>query len=242
MAEPAPRGRVAIVIVCRNALAALARTLDSIRLRGDADRVATVVIDGASSDGTPALLNARAAELHHFSSERDDGIYDAMNKGWLAAPADAHVLYLGAGDTLLSFPPAQQLLRADGTPHPLLLGRTTVGDREFRSRWGAEMKLRNTAHHQALLVHRGVSNGPPFDASLSTYADWDFNLHLLARGLAPQRAPALHTHAEPGGRSWAMSDTVEMYRVARRHGGLAVGVLSWALNSVSRLQRRLGAR
>jgi hypothetical protein len=233
---------VAIVIVCRNADVALERTLDSISRMAEAKRVATVVIDGASNDGTLALLQARASELHHFRSERDRGIYDAMNKGWLAAPADSHVLYLGAGDMLLSLPPAEQLRRADGTPHLLLLGRTTVGERDFHSRWGAEMKLRNTAHHQAMLVHRSVSAEPPFDANLSTYADWDFNLRLYARGLRPQPVAGLHVYAEPGGKSWAMNETGEMFRIARRHGGLVVGAMSWAVNSISRLQRRLGAR
>lgn len=242
MAEAVATGCVAIVIVCRNARAALVRTLDSIRSYGDAKRVKTIVIDGASADGTLALLESRAAELHYFSSERDGGIYDAMNKGWLAAPADAHVLYLGAGDTLLAVPEAANLVRADGTPYPLLLGRTTVGDREFRSRWGAELKLRNTAHHQALLVHRSVSAAAPFDAALAVYADWDFNLRLRAAGLTPQPAPGLRTHAEPGGRSWSMRDTGELFLVARRHGGIAVGALSWTINSISRLQRRLRTR
>ena len=40
-----------------------------------------VVIDGASSDGTAELLQARRGDIDVLVSEKDEGIYDALNKG-----------------------------------------------------------------------------------------------------------------------------------------------------------------
>jgi glycosyltransferase len=40
-----------------------------------------VVIDGVSTDGTLELLETRRSEIAVLVSERDSGIYDALNKG-----------------------------------------------------------------------------------------------------------------------------------------------------------------
>ena len=233
-----PVSPIAVVVVCRNALAALQRTLAS--LAGLADpRLRVIVIDGASGDGTPAFLLAGAGALFHARSEPDGGIYDAMNKGWQAAPADAHVLYLGAGDLLLQVPVDAALHDAQGRPHPVVIGQVSIGRQAFRSRWGGEMRLRNTAHHQALLVHKSVSPQPPFDSSLRVYADWDFNLQLLRRGVVAHAVDSLRAVAEPGGASWH-HDLAEIRAVASRHGGPLTGWAAWALNRVSLWRRQLG--
>ncbi len=55
-----------------------------------------IVVDGASQDGTQAWLKASALP-DVWLSERDRGIYDAMNKGVLQASGE-YLLFLNAGD------------------------------------------------------------------------------------------------------------------------------------------------
>lgn len=55
-----------------------------------------VVIDGGSTDGTIAILEANKSKINYIS-EPDKGIYDAMNKGVKMATGDA-IGTLGAGD------------------------------------------------------------------------------------------------------------------------------------------------
>lgn len=43
--------------------------------------VESVVIDGRSTDGTVSVLEALRKKIDVFISEKDDGIYDALNKG-----------------------------------------------------------------------------------------------------------------------------------------------------------------
>jgi glycosyltransferase involved in cell wall biosynthesis len=235
--ETKPRS-IAIVVVCRNVRKALGHTLDSIRSVDD-PRVLPIVIDGASSDGTSDLLRSLEGWTFHARSEPDGGIYDAMNKGWQACPRDAHVLYLGAGDLLHQLPAPAELIDELGRPWPVVLGRCDIGATAFRSRWGAEMRLRNTAHHQALLIHRSVARQPPFDASLRIYGDWDFNLRLLSSGHHARHVDSLRTYAQPGGASWR-HDLVEIALVARRHSGPVVAAASWALNRWSLWRRERG--
>lgn len=227
---------VAVVIVTRNCLAALNATVDSLVALNDA-RLRPILIDGASTDGTAdRVAELRNGWAHHALSEPDRGIYDAMNKGWRAAPPDAFILYLGAGDLVLELPVDGALRDPAGRAIPLALGRCSVGEMQFRSRWSAEMRLRNTAHHQAMLVHKSVSPEPPFDIGLRIYGDWDFNLRMLEAGVMARHVPGFRTYAEAGGASWR-HDLAEIRVVAARHGGPLIGAAAFALNQVSRWRR-----
>jgi glycosyltransferase len=47
-----------------------------------------IVIDGSSTDGTLDRITPYRGDIHHFVSEKDKGIYDAMNKGLALATGD----------------------------------------------------------------------------------------------------------------------------------------------------------
>lgn len=87
---------VSVITVCYNSAATLARALQSV---ADQDwlRVEHIVIDGASTDSTPAIIERFLPRLAHVVSEPDDGIYDAMNKGLDRASGDI-VCFLNADD------------------------------------------------------------------------------------------------------------------------------------------------
>ena len=40
-----------------------------------------LVLDGASTDGTVEIVQRNSDKVAHFVSEKDNGIYSAMNKG-----------------------------------------------------------------------------------------------------------------------------------------------------------------
>lgn len=60
-----------------------------------------IVIDGGSSDGTAEVVRRYEERLGHFVSEKDDGMYDALNKGIKAAHGE-WVIVLNSGDRFCS--------------------------------------------------------------------------------------------------------------------------------------------
>ncbi|MFN3404415.1 MAG: glycosyltransferase family 2 protein [Cytophagaceae bacterium] len=58
-----------------------------------------VIIDGGSNDGTIDIIKDYSRFLAFWVSEKDKGIYDAMNKGLKAARGE-YVLFLNSGDLL----------------------------------------------------------------------------------------------------------------------------------------------
>lgn len=98
---PEPRYRLTVVTVCWNALADLKPTVESVlrqKAKGSIS-IEHLVVDGASTDGTPEWLAEQlaAGNIERYVSEPDRGIYDAMNKGINLAGGEV-LAFLNAGD------------------------------------------------------------------------------------------------------------------------------------------------
>lgn len=92
---------LSVITVTYNAEKTLERTLRSVEHQSFIDQMEHIIIDGASKDGTMALVKAyteRNPEMKIIvTSEKDKGIYDAMSKGLMAASGE-FVCFLNAGD------------------------------------------------------------------------------------------------------------------------------------------------
>ncbi|MEO8938084.1 MAG: glycosyltransferase, partial [Burkholderiaceae bacterium] len=72
--------KVSVITVCFNAADSIERTIESVRSQTYRD-IEHVVVDGASSDGTMEIVRRHADGIAIIVSEKDGGIFDAMNKG-----------------------------------------------------------------------------------------------------------------------------------------------------------------
>ena len=231
------RRTICVVIVCRNARPLLKKTLLNIGELND-PHLQTIVIDAQSTDGTQELLDSWRDKLLYFSSEPDSGIYDAMNKGWRAAPENSYILFLGAGDYVLELPKTEDMIGASGTFPFVIMGDCIMGQTLFTSRWDGRMRFYNTAHHQSLLIHKSIHPDPPFNDSLRIFADWDFNLRLFRSGIRAKRVESFRSFAEPGGVS-AQPDLAEVRRVAQYHSGAWAGWVAWIRYKAFLLWRKI---
>ncbi|MCF0069011.1 glycosyltransferase [Dyadobacter sp. CY261] len=72
--------KVSILTVVYNGAATIRHCIESV-LGQDYPNVEYIVVDGNSKDGTQEIVRSYGNKITHFVSERDGGIYDAMNKG-----------------------------------------------------------------------------------------------------------------------------------------------------------------
>lgn len=90
--------KISIITVCYNAEAHIDETLRSVVMQDHRD-IEHIVVDGGSSDGTMAKVERYREVLAHVVSERDKGVYDAMNKGLRLATGEV-VAFVNAGDMI----------------------------------------------------------------------------------------------------------------------------------------------
>ena len=94
--ERPPGPRISVVIAVRDAVTVIGRSIDSV-LAQDYPHVELIVIDGASTDGTQQVIEARADRIAYMVSEPDRGVYDAWNKALDRMTGD-WACFLGADD------------------------------------------------------------------------------------------------------------------------------------------------
>ena len=79
--------KVSIITVVYNNDKTISQSIQSV-LSQTYEDIEYIIIDGHSSDNTVNVINDYKTSLDYFISEKDDGIYDAMNKGIKAATGD----------------------------------------------------------------------------------------------------------------------------------------------------------
>ncbi len=79
-----------------NGAASIEKCMQSVFMQ-DYSNIEYLIIDGKSTDGTNAIIDKYKNKIDYHITEKDAGIYDAMNKGINAATGD-FILFLNADD------------------------------------------------------------------------------------------------------------------------------------------------
>src|SRR5689334_2229074 len=91
---------LSVITVVYNNAADIERTLLSV-LNQSYKGIEYIVVDGASTDGTLQIIEKYKDRITKLISEKDNGIYDAMNKGLASATGD-YVLFMNSADEFYS--------------------------------------------------------------------------------------------------------------------------------------------
>lgn len=79
--------KISIITVSFNSADTIKETIDSV-LSQDYPNIEYIIVDGNSTDGTQAIVQSYGSRIAKFISEKDKGLYDAMNNGIALATGD----------------------------------------------------------------------------------------------------------------------------------------------------------
>ena len=238
--------RITYITITYNAEAVLKRTLDSV-LSQDYPKISHFIIDGASTDGTMAIIDdyvrcSNEADNGHrvqVTSEPDKGIYDAMNKG-LRSIDGSYVCFLNAGDFLPAPDVASrinaQCSMVNGQSPAVLYGDTDIVDSE--GRFLHHRRLSPPEHltwksfrqgmlvcHQAFYARTDFAIATPYDMRYRYSADVDWCIRVM-KAAAKERVPLLNlkmvvvNYTEEGQTTLHHRESLwERYHVMEHHYG-----------------------
>ncbi len=179
---------ISIITVNLNDVEGLKRTMTSV-FEQTFREFEYIIIDGGSTDGSKEYIERNKDKIDYWVSEKDSGIYNAMNKGIKAANGD-YLLFLNSGDWLFENAVLDKVadklsdcdvlygnmvkVFSDGKQH-LDKG---VNGREITFYTFATGNL----NHQATFISKGlfVRYGL-YDENIGIVADWNF--FLIALGM-----------------------------------------------------------
>jgi glycosyltransferase involved in cell wall biosynthesis len=204
---------LSIIIPTYNSAAYIDSCLQSITTQTDLSSVEVICIDGGSTDETVEKIkeHAKSQSEIKYISEKDDGIYDAMNKGIDLAKGQ-WVYFLGSDDTLWAKDTLAQAKKHLKTDLDVVYGNVDVDsqipgymyDGEFTN----EKIVTKNIGHQAIFYKRDVIKRlGKYNTNYHLLADWDLNLKWF-------NDPELHKQYidmpvakfAPGGRSQTNTD------------------------------------
>lgn len=184
--------KITVITVCRNAARTIGATLRSVASQTYPD-IEHLIIDGASTDDTLSIVTAEGRRVARVISEKDAGIYDAMNKGLCAATGDL-VGFLHADDIYADDRALERIARlattsgADIVLADILMVKGEARDtvvreysvREFDRDWfeQGDMPPHPGFYHQRDLIDRfGL-----YKTDYSLAADYEFLTRILYKG------------------------------------------------------------
>lgn len=171
--------KLTIVIATFNASRTLKSALESV-LNLTYNDWECIIVDGLSNDETLHIIESyeqKDNRFHHIS-EKDNGVYDAFNKGWKEAQGE-WIYYLGADDTLFATG-LEKLMNVAKKVNPDV-GVVSGGVIRV-SQNGSQRKMITKGYigsHQSMVMKRSVleqMNG--FDLNYQILADFDLFIRL----------------------------------------------------------------
>jgi len=199
---------LSIITISYNDLSGLQFTLAS--SKSFDERVEWIIVDGGSTDGTQQFLS-ELSEDYLFSSEPDEGLYDAMNKGLKEATGE-YVIFMNSGDGFHSEQTLKEILSSLEKDKPDVLYGETMYQDEARKNLGIRSevttrKLPKSLHwkmlingmlvcHQSFVAKKELV---PFYKLNNLSADYDWMISVLKNSKTIQNAKMIIANYLIGG-------------------------------------------
>jgi putative colanic acid biosynthesis glycosyltransferase len=186
--------RISIIVPTFNSALTIEHALQSVFSQSQ-NACEVIVIDGGSTDATLSIIQQHHTRIAHVVSEKDNGIYDAINKGLNLASGE-WIFILGSDDTLDHVDVFTEMLAAATPTTQLIFGnvkyigiKQTLVPLQHVSSFSKKLYWKNTLHQQGVLYRRDLFAHFRFNTNYKVLADYDLHLHLFNEKAASTSVP-----------------------------------------------------
>lgn len=169
--------KLSVITIVYNNVRDIERTILSV-LNQTYNNIEYIIADGLSTDGTLQVISKYQDSVSKFISEKDNGIYDAMNKGLALASGD-YVIFMNSGDEFFDADTVAAVFGAAddadiyyGETEMIADSGESLGQRRHKApeqfTWRG-FKYGMSISHQAIYVRRALAE--PFDRQYQLSAD-----------------------------------------------------------------------
>ena len=215
--------KYSIITVNYNNREGLQRTIESVIAQTFRD-FEFIVIDGGSTDGSADVLRQYDKDITYWVSEKDSGIYNAMNKGIRRATGD-YLNFMNSGDCFYNEEVLQRVSQVVGNasqrcivgeasqrcrPYDIIVGRDYHYSQQLHQGHASIQPPRvtmmhffvATLDHQSSFIRRELFDHSPYREDFRLVSDWIFfTEQIVSKGRSVQFIPDIVCRREEGGLS-----------------------------------------
>jgi glycosyltransferase involved in cell wall biosynthesis len=178
--------KLSIITINYNDIQGLKKTIESV-VSQSCSEFEFIVIDGGSQDGSKEIIECHQSKINYWVSEKDKGIYHAMNKG-IRASSGEYILFLNSGDVLLDETKALNKIVLNLNQKalyytPIFLSQNGVlkNRADYPENINEKFAFTNTICQQAVIYHASLFYDNFFDEKLKYISDWKMHFSLFKR-------------------------------------------------------------
>jgi glycosyltransferase involved in cell wall biosynthesis len=170
--------KLSIITINYNNCKGLQKSIESVLAQRFTD-YEYIIVDGGSVDGSKEYIEEQGDKLAWWISEKDNGVYNAMNKGVVRSKGE-YLLFLNSGDYLCDEFVLSKLFSRP-ILHDIIYGnilwdvKGNLNEGKFPDLLTFEFFTKHSLPHQSSLIKKVLfSNIGLYDENYSIISDWVF--------------------------------------------------------------------
>lgn len=186
--------KISVVTIVYNDVENIEKTILSVLSQTFRNQIEYIIVDGNSTDGTSTIIENHKDQIDKYIREKDNGIYDAMNKGIKNASGE-YIIFINSGDGLAHKNVIEDLINNIGSKNfDLVYGNyqevnNNNNDGYNKSKIIACRKINKiwygpVASHQSTLYNLNFlrKNNLKYDLSYKIAADYKLTSEVVKKG------------------------------------------------------------
>lgn len=171
--------KVSIITVVYNGEETIERTINSV-INQTYTNVEYIVVDGNSKDSTNIIIKKYNHKITSYISEKDNGIYDAMNKGILLATGE-WIIFMNSGDSFYSENSLNEFFSyySNFKEAKIAYGDVNIVSSTGENRLSQQhrkIKFDSICHQGQVILRQALLDSKGYNTRYKVYSDFNFQL------------------------------------------------------------------